>query len=105
VPINDMLAQNRAASGIDPDVYREVLEQFHLAMKLDAGKIRPSDKLEDIFALDSWELSHGQEQFEAWLIKRSGKQAGFENAVTIADVVRVIQDAGNGPLPTSHLQN
>lgn len=84
-----------ATSGLDPNIYREVVNKLADVISIEPDLIRPSDKLTVLFSRDSWELSEGQDRFESWLLTRVGNILEFDDVITIADVVRVVQNASH----------
>lgn len=68
-------------------VYNLLGNSYHINPKL----LRPSDKLETFFKIDSWDLDAGTEKIEEWLFKTLNIKIPTPEIKTVLDLLIFVQ--------------
>jgi hypothetical protein len=76
--------------GVCYETFEQVLNLIGQAYTVDPKRLRPSDKLEKLYDLDSWELYAGTEKLSFWLEKSFDITSFETEPETIAELIKNI---------------
>jgi len=72
VSLTELYQKNMIGTGVDCETFEKVFNIIGHAYRVDPRKLRPSDKLQVLYDLDTWDIGEGTEELNEQLAKEFG---------------------------------
>jgi hypothetical protein len=93
LPLRQMFTDAVSGHGIAFETFERVYENLGRCYRIDPELIRPTDPIKLFTNLDSWELWHGTEQFDSWLLENFNIDPS-RKPESVLDLLKIAEAAG-----------
>jgi len=94
LPLRQIFTDTVSGHGIMYETFERIYHSLGKCYRVDPQLIRPTDPIKLFTNLDSWDLWHGTEQFDSWLLETFNVDRS-RKPESVLDLLMIVETAGH----------